>query len=146
MQNLLLDKLVTEVNHYRNKSFLKAVMAVCALATLADDEIKLSERYRIFHAFAREPALRELDINKAVDILDDYIFALRQEGDEAKEVLYKKIRRMAGQHKRARTLMRVAYLIIIADDDVNDAEKQEFRQLCALLNLEPGQVWDELSG
>jgi tellurite resistance protein TerB len=144
MQNLLLEKLVTEVHHYRNKPFLKAVMAVCALATLADDEVKLSERYRIFHAFAREPALRELDINKAVD--DDYIFALRQEGDAAKEVLYKKISRMAGQHKRARTLMRVAYLIMIADDDVHDAEMQEFRQLCALLDLEPGQVWDELSG
>ena len=39
MQNPLLDKLVTEVQYYRTKPFLKAVMAVCALATLADDEV-----------------------------------------------------------------------------------------------------------
>ena len=146
MQQSLMQKLVTEVQHYRNKEFLKAAMAVCALAALADNEFKLSERYRIFQAFAAVPALKELDLNKAIEILDDYIHALRKDEDRARDVLYHKVRRMAAHPKRARTMMRVAYLIIVADDEVTDSELREFRRLCVQLDLLPDQVWQELAG
>ncbi len=143
MERSLLEKLVTEIQRYQNKDFLKAAMAVCALSANADDEVNLPERYSIDHAIANEPALRLFDAGKAIRILDDYLFALRHEGDSAKQVLYKKVRRMAGDHKRSRTLMRVAYLVITADHEIGDEEKREFDRLCALLQLEPDQVWRE---
>ena len=146
MKDTLLRKLVTELQRYQNKDFLKAAMAVCALSAIADGDVSLSERYSIDHAIANEPALQPFDAATAIRILDDYIFAIREEADAAKEVLYNKVRRIAGDHKEARTLMRVAYLIIIADQEVRDAEKQEFVRLCGLLNLEPDQVWEELAG
>ncbi len=141
MEPSLLDKLVTEVRRYQNKNFLKAAMAVCALAANADDEVNLAERYSIDRALETEPALRLFDPAKAIRILDDYIFALRDEGDAAKAVLDNKVSRFAGDHKRSRTLMRVAYLIIAADQEVHAAERAEFDRLCALLDLDPGQVW-----
>ena len=118
MEPSLLDKLVTEVRRYQDKDFLKAAMAVCALAANADNEVNLSERYSIDRAIETEPALNLFDATKAVRILDDYIFALREEGDAAKAVLDNKVRRFAGTHKRSRTLMRVAYLIIAADQEI----------------------------
>ncbi len=141
MEPSLLDKLVTEVRRYQNKDFLKAAMAVCALAANADDEVNLAERYSIDRAIATEPALNLFDAAKAVRILDDYIFALRDEGDAAKAVLDNKVRRFADTHKRARTLMRVAYLIIAADQEIVAGERAEFDRLCALLDLDPAQVW-----
>ncbi|MEM7222107.1 MAG: type I-F CRISPR-associated endoribonuclease Cas6/Csy4 [Pseudomonadota bacterium] len=146
MQQTLMDKLVAEVRHYRNKEFLKAVMAVCALAALADEEFKLSERYKIFQIFASQEALKELDFNKAVRILDDYVHALRTDGAGAKTVLYQKVARMADKPKRARTMMRVAYMIIVADDEVTESEIAEFKQLCHQLGLAPEQVWRDLGG
>ena len=146
MEQTLMDKLVFEVRHYRTKEFLKAVMAVCALAALADDEFKLSERYRILQIFASQEALKQLDFNKAVAILDDYVHALREDGAAAKEVLYRKVARMAGKPKRARTMMRVAYLIMVADEEVTDSEIAEFRRLCAQLGLEADKVWRDLAG
>ena len=143
MERSLLEKLVTELRRYQNKDFLKAAMAVCALSANADDEVNLSERYSIDRAIANEPALRVFDASKAIEILDDYVFALRQEGDRAKQVLYNKVRRMAGDHKRSRTLMRVAYLVITADHEIRDEETREFARLCALLDLEPDRVWRE---
>ena len=80
MEPSLLDKLVTEVRRYQDKDFLKAAMAVCALAANADNEVNLSERYSIDRAIETEPALNLFDATKAVRILDDYIFALREEG------------------------------------------------------------------
>lgn len=141
MEPSLLDKLVTEVRRYQNKDFLKAAMAVCALTANADDEVNLAERYSIDRALETEPALRLFDPAKAIRVLDDYIFALREEGDAAKAVLDNKVSRFAGDHKRSRTLMRVAFLIIAADQEIHAAERAEFDRLCALLGLDPAQVW-----
>lgn len=145
MKQSVMEKLVDEALHYRTKEFSKAVMAVCALVAIADGEFKVIERQRIFQAFAREPALQALDFSKALEILDGYMVAIDQDILSAKAVLYKKVRRVAGQHKRVRTMMRLAYLIIIADEEVHDAEMREFRHLCDLLNLDPDQLWRELS-
>lgn len=145
MQQTLMEKLIGEALHHRNKEFSKAVMAVCALVAISDDEFKVIERQRIFQAFAREPALQVLDFGKALEILDGYMVAIRHDSLAAKAVLYKKVRRMVGKHKRVRTMMRLAYLIIIADEEVHDAELREFRHLCDLLDLEPDQLWRELS-
>ena len=145
MERSLLDKLVGEVLRYQSKDFLKASMAVCALAASADDEVSLSEHYQIDRVLATEPALQNLDSRKATDTLYDYIHALRTYGEDSKRILYNKVKRMAGDHKRARTLMRVAYLIIAADGEIRDAERDEFARLCGLLDLEPTQVWAELA-
>ena len=141
----ILDKLVAEVRQFHNRDFLKAAMAVCALAAVADDEVKLSEYYRVDHVLATVPALMVLDAEKAIDTLYAYIYALRTDGPSAATVLDRKVRRMVGNRKRARTLMRVAYLVITADGEIHDKEREEFRRLCRLLDLEPRQVWSELA-
>lgn len=145
MDDQLLDKLTGEVQRYENKDFLKAAMAVCALTAVADDEVTLSEHHRIGYALAMVPALRDLDAEKAIDILYEYIYALRTNGEEAKEILRGKVKRMAGDHKRARTLMRVCYMVMTADGKIEEMERTEFNRLCQLLELEPGQVWKELA-
>ncbi len=145
MENSLLEKLVTEVRQYHNQDFLKAAMAVCALAAISDNEVVLAEHYRAEEILATEPALKIFDAKKAIDILYDNIYELRTHGEPARQILYDKVRRLAGDHKRSRTLMRVAYLIIAADGKIRDAEKEEFARLCRLLALEPEQVWHELA-
>ena len=145
MRGSLLKKLALEIRRYQNKDFLKAAMAVCALAANADDDVSIAERYSIDFAMENEPAFQEFDATKAIRILDDFLFALRQEGTAAKEILYRKIRRISGDHKRSRTLMRVAYLIISADRDIQDGEREEFVRLCDVLGLEAEGVWGELA-
>ncbi len=141
----ILGKLVAEVRQFHNRDFIKAAMAVCALAAVADDEVKPSEHHRVTHILSMEPALMVLDSEKALDTLYAYIYALRTDRPSAAKVLDKKIRRMAGNRKRARTLMRVAYLVITADGEIHEKEREEFWRLCHLLDLDPRQVWPELA-
>ncbi len=141
MRPSILSKLNGELQRYQNKGFLKAAMAVCALTANADNEVNLSERYQIDEAISNEPALRQFNITKATNILDEYIWSLRHEDDAAKRILYNKIRRMAGDYKRSRTLMRVAYLVITADHDVKEEEMLEFQRICELLDLRSDEVW-----
>lgn len=145
IEDTLLDKLAGEINRYNNKAFLKAAMAVCALAAAADDEVNLAEHYRIDDILARDDTLKQLDSQKAIDTLYEYIYAVRTEGDSARRILHGKVQRMAGDRKKSRTLLRVAYLVIIADHKIRDSEREEFRRLCRTLGLEPDQVWQELA-
>ena len=57
-----------------------------------------------------------------------------------------KLRRMAGKHKRARTVPRLADLILAAKGELSDPKRTEFRRLCTLLAVRPEQVWEELGG
>jgi tellurite resistance protein TerB len=145
MAGLPLNKLAAEVRRFHNKDFLEAAMAVCALTAVSDDEVVLAEHQRVDEILANDPALTIFDAKKAVDLLYDDIYELRSHGEPARQLLYDKVRRLAGDHKRALTLMRVAYLIIDADGKIREAEKQEFARLCRLLALEPEQVWQEVS-
>ena len=136
---------MVEARHWRNKELLKAVMAVFALAGLVDGELPVAARQGLFQAFARTPALRELDLHKALAVLHDYAEAFRADPAGATAVMEAKLRRLAGKHKRARTILRLAYLILAAKGELSEAERTEFRRLCALLDVEPEQVWAGLA-
>ena len=145
MSDSILQKLVLEVHRYQNRDFLKAAIAVCALTAYADQNVSIAERYRIDYAFAHEPSLQVFDKDKVVSTLDDFLYHLKQEGAVAKTVLDNKIRRIAGDHKKSRTLMRVAHLIITADRLVSEIEMNEFTRIGALLDIETDQVLAYLS-
>ena len=134
------DKLLSEVRHFHNRDFLKAAMAVCALAAAADDEIKPSELSQIDEVLAEEPALQVIDSKKAIRTLRDYIHALQTDKTSAAQVLFKKVRRMRGNHKRARTLMRVAHLVIAADGEINHRERAVLWRICDMLKLDPREI------
>jgi tellurite resistance protein len=144
MDAYLTEKLSGEIERYQSKDFLKAAMADYVLTAYADGHMGLLERSRIDRTLMTEPGLKEFDFRKATEILEGYAAALVQEGSSAERILRNKVARMAGNHKVARTLMRLSYLIITADRRIDDGEVREFHRLCALLDLEPGQVWEEL--
>jgi tellurite resistance protein TerB len=140
LERLLLDKLRAEVSRYQIKDFLKAVMAVCALTASADDQVLLAERCAITSAIKSEPAFHGFDVDKANHVVSGYISALQEQGEAAMTILTEKVRRMAGDFKRSRTPMRIAYLAITADYAIEAREIHEFHRLCGALDLDPHKV------
>lgn len=140
MSNSILQKLIAEVDRYQNRDFLKAAVAVCALTAFADRKVSLAERYRIDFAFANEPSLQVFDKDKVITMLDDFLFRLGEQEDRARTILFNKISRIAGDHKKSRTLMRVAHLIITADRAVSKIEMDEFGRIGEMLGLTQDQI------
>jgi tellurite resistance protein len=137
---MLTEKLRLEVERYRNKDFLKAVLAVCALSARANPKISLDTRYRIDHILDSLDMVELFDREKVTGILNDYIYAFEENRERAVEVLDAKVRRMAGDHKKSRTLLRIAYLIMMADEQMSPSEQAEFDRLCDLLSIQPEVV------
>ncbi len=140
----IFEKLRSETARYWDKPFLKAAMAVCALTILADGEVSLSERYRVDAILDAMDRLRVHNPRKAVEIMDGYIEALRNEPQRTEDILQGKISRGAGDYKTARTLLRIAYLVISANDDVQDAERAAFDKICATLAVDPDEIWSKM--
>ena len=138
------DKLTAQVRRHQNKDFFEAVIAVCALAANADHKVNFPERLRIDELITKEPVLSAFDSVKANDLLDSYIHELRSKGEEAKRALYDKVHGMADDPEKARTLICLAYLVITADHEIRELEKQEFERLCSALRIESDDIWSEL--
>lgn len=141
----LLAKLEGELRRFRDKEFLRATMAACLLVAEADGEVDPLEQATVREAFDRLPILRELDGDKALQLFEQYRAALADplEAPRARQVLYRKVERFQGRYKHSRTLLRAAYLVLGADGVDHPAEIREFKRLCGLLGLDPGQVIGE---
>jgi tellurite resistance protein len=139
-----LSKLDAELKNYHDKPFLEAALAVCAISAHADDKVTMLERCQIDAAIMREPGLREFGFDKATEVLEGYISALTDSGAAARAALEDKVRQMAGEPARARTLMRVAYLIFTANQSIDEEESEAFRRLCRLLDLPAAETLSDL--
>jgi tellurite resistance protein len=135
-------KLKDELDRYRNRDFLKAMMAVCALTALADGEFNIAEKYEVERIIETTDVLRAFNTKKVVGTFDDYIHAIRNEDrDRVLKVLNNKIARFATDYKGSRTLLRAAYLVIAADGEITEDELTEFNRIARLLEHQPDMFW-----
>ena len=141
----LIEKLKSEIEQRNNKPFLKAAMAVCALVANADGTVSFAERYRVDRVLETVRELRIYDPHKAVDVLDGFLDDLRRDRETAARVLRAKIARFAGDHKSARTLLRIAYFIVTADEGIREAERAVFDKICDSLNVDPRDVFEKMA-
>jgi tellurite resistance protein TerB len=135
-------KLKNELDRYRNRDFLKAMMAVCALTALADGEFNIAEKYEVERIIDTTDVLRVFDSKKVVGIFDDYVHAIRnEERGRVQKVLNNKIARFATDYKGSRTLLRAAYLVMAADGEITADELAEFNRIALLLEHQPDAFW-----
>lgn len=140
----LIDKLKSEIAQRNNKPFLKAAMAVCALTASADGTISLEERYRIDAVLARVRELKIYDPHKAIDILNTFVDGLAEDPDGARRVLMAKIARYAGDYKSARTLLRIAFLVMSVDEEITASERMAFDAICRALSVDPAEIFEKM--
>ena len=132
----LLDEIHGEIQRYRNRTFLKAAMAACALSAYADGSVTLSERYSIDDILTRFGRLRIYDPHKAIAILDEFLEELRSNTEEAHSVLVGKLRRMADDPVGAELVAKIALIVSHADGEPSAAEKAQFDEICRVLRVE----------
>src|SRR3546814_4100815 len=77
MAETILDTVRREVGRLQNRSFLEALMAVSALAAMADGDYGLAEKYRAEELLSEIPIFEEFVLSEAMEDLDDDLFSLR---------------------------------------------------------------------
>lgn len=140
MRESFLETVRREVERFQNRGFLEAVMAVAALAAMADGEYGIAEKYRAEELLGEISIFAVFDLPEAMEILDEDVFALRSDRVAATRELEARVASFAGNQDRARTLLRAAHAIISCDGDTTAAEQAEFERIARLLGQDPGAL------
>lgn len=128
-----------EVVKFKNKEFMEAVVAGCALVAAADGYIDPSEKRKMQGFISRSPELKVFDdevvMKKFNTITDNFEFSPAI----AKRQALNTIAEIKKNTEGAKLLVTVCCAIGAADGDFDDTEKEVVREICRELNLNPAE-------
>lgn len=138
----MLETLKRELARYRQRSFLDALMAGCALVATADGAVSLSERSRVDRIFE---GFRELDIfdpHEAVDSFNDFAESIARDALRGRREALAVIDDQTGEPARAHLLLRACVAVSLADGAIAAEERAALADIRDALAL-PAQTLDE---
>lgn len=131
------DNLKTEAAKYRNRDFLQAAVAGCALVAAADGVISPEEKQKMIGFMKHSDALSVFDTNEVITLFEKYAGSFNFDPTIGKGECLREIARLKKSVEQARLLIRVCCAIGAADGNFDDDEKAVVREICAELDQNP---------
>jgi tellurite resistance protein TerB len=125
------------VKRFKNKEFMDAVVAGCALVAAADGSIDSSEKQKMAGFIRRSEELKVFDMNVVIKRFNEFAEGFEFDNIIGKGEALKAIGKIKKNQEAARLLIRVCCAIGAADGNFDDDEKAVVREICAELNLNP---------
>lgn len=124
---------------YKNKDFMHAVAAGCAIVARADGSVDDKEKQEMAKFIEAYDALSVFKINDIIQAFNDYLeqYSFSEAIGEAKTL--EAIGKFRGKEQPARLLVRICIAIGASDGDFDDAEKKVVRNICNELGLSPAE-------
>ena len=129
-----------QMQRYRNKPFLEAMMAATAFLALADDKVLLSERLALDYILENIKELRLFNVHKAVNMFCDYGEAIENDYDAGKEKVFRAVSKFSGDKEKASLIIRACVLIGKADGHFSEEEQGAVDELCRILGMDSSEV------
>ena len=132
----LLDEYRLQLERYRNRPFLKAVMAGCALAACADGEVSFSERIRVDQVLETLERLNVFDPHEGVDLFNDFAQAILASPKTGRDKALQVVRKVTDDRESASVLVRVCLAVAEASGQPSTSQEIEVVMLCSLLGID----------
>ncbi len=122
---------------HRNRPFLKAVMAACSLAAVADGEVSFSERMRVDQILQTLEELKVFDPHVAVDLFNGYSAAILASPKRGRKKALKAVQAVTQNADTAELLIRICLAVAEAKGKKGLIDQIEIVTLCTILGVEP---------
>ena len=129
--------LKTEVSKFKNKSFLEAVVAGCALVAHADGVVKPEEKQKMMGFLRNSEVLSVFDVQEVIAIFDKYSKQFEFDHQIGQASALQVVGKLKGKDAEARLMVRVCCAIGAADGNFDPDEKAVASKICAELGLNP---------
>lgn len=130
----MFERFRLELNRYKQRPFLEAVAAACALVATADGEVSFAERARLDAVIESLSQLRLFDPHEVVDAFDEHVAQLADD-DDGFAVMLKVIRAGTRAEGAADLLLRISAVMSLADGRESSDEHEVILKICAALKL-----------
>ena len=131
----LMQGLQHQAERHRNRPFMEATMAACALVATADGTVSFSERHRVDQILERLDQLRVFDPHEAINLFDDFVEELKESPDAGRAAALERLTKIADDKDSSRLMIRICCAVSEADGDFSAAERQQIDAICRALGL-----------
>lgn len=129
------SKLATEVSKFRNREFMEACVAGCALVAAADGNIDSAEKQKMMKFIQQSDELKVFDTKDVINFFNKIAENFEFDNEIGKAEALKVIGKLRNKPDAARLMVRVCCAIGSADGDFDDKEKDIIRAMCRDLNI-----------
>jgi tellurite resistance protein TerB len=129
--------LTAEVGKFKNRSFMEATAAACAMIAAADGEVSAQEKQKMAGFISNSPELKVFDLKDVIAAFNDSVGKFEFDYQIGHAEALKTIGKIKGNEGAARLLIRVASAIGASDGNFDEKEKAACRQICLELGLPP---------
>ncbi len=144
MLNWLKDKgneartrLTSEVSKFRNRTFMEATIASCALVAAADGNISSEEKQKMAGFIRNSEELKHFDTAEVITFFEKVVANFEFDAEIGKAEALKLVGRLKGKDEQARIMVRVACAIGASDGNFDEKEQNVVRKICVELGLAP---------
>lgn len=131
------SRLRDEVTKYKNRDFMEAVVAGCAIVAAADGTVSSSEKQKMIGYMRNSEELRVFDIEAVIKSFNAFVEKFEFDAEIGRGEALRAISKIKGKTGADRLLVRVCCAIGAADGSFDANEKAAVALICLELGLNP---------
>jgi len=125
------------LDRHRNRPFLEAAMAACAVIATDDGNVSFAERVRVDQILETLDQLNIYDPHEGVGIFNEYVDEINQSPKAGHKKAMGAVEAFSNDSESASLLIRICLAIAEADGKATLADQIEIVTLCSLLGVDP---------
>ncbi|MEO5366939.1 MAG: tellurite resistance TerB family protein [Magnetococcus sp. WYHC-3] len=130
------EALSAEINKFKSRELLEAVVAGCALVAYSDGHISSSEKQKMMGYMRISDQLKVFDVNDIIKLFHSYVEKFEFDPSIGTGEVMQAIGKFRGK-PQAQLVVRVCCSIGAADGDFDQNERTAVRKMCSELGLNP---------
>ena len=132
-------KLSNEVTKFKNKDFLNAVIAGCALVAASDGNVSPEEKRKMFGFINNSDELKVFDNADVIESFNKITSKFEFDYEIGKAEALKIVAKLKGNPDAAKLMVRVCCVSGASDGNFDNDEKQTVRTICRELGLDASE-------
>ncbi|MBS4191928.1 TerD family protein [Bacillus sp. FJAT-49705] len=124
---------------YKSQDVMDAVVAACALVSLADGRLDETERQKMMEFVNQSEELRVFDSNKVIQQFNYFVQKIERDSIIGRAEAFKALGRVRSKPEIARLVARYCIALGYADGHFDPSEKQIVSEICIELGLNPNE-------
>jgi len=129
------NALKTEIGKFKNREFMEATVAGCALVAAADGSISSEEKKKMVGFIQTSDELKVFKLEDVIGFFNQVTSKFDFDADIGKVEAMKIVGRLRNNPGAARTMVRVCCIIGASDGNFDEGEKAVVRAICGELGL-----------
>lgn len=128
-----------QVKRFKNKDFMDAVVAGCALVAFADGSVDAAEKNKMAGYINLSQELKVFDMTDVIERFNHYVNNFEFSPEIGKQEALKAIAKFKSKPEVGRVIVGVCSAIGAADGNFDDQERRVVAEICTVLGLNPGE-------